>query len=147
MRRAKEGFTLIEVMVAVMIISVVIMAMIEMYANNTHIFSLLKEKTKITHYSSFIISNNDIETKSQKQTLYDLVSEFPMEDELRRSLKKVEVTTLYQELDSIDLSSFEEKSEDETSSEERSANMTLYVGKTVLKFKNDSLSLLRLKLQ
>ncbi|MBU1927967.1 prepilin-type N-terminal cleavage/methylation domain-containing protein, partial [bacterium] len=34
----RRGFTLIEVMVAVMIISVVILGLLQLFANNTHIF-------------------------------------------------------------------------------------------------------------
>lgn len=149
MHKVKSGFTLIEVMVAIMIISVVIMAMIEMHANNTHLFSVFKEKSKVMQYSSFVVANNEIGLENTKKSLYDLVDEFELEDDLRRKLKKVEVNVLYQELETIDLSSFDDApKEDEVQKDEGvSSNLVFYVGKTILQFQNSSLALLRLSVQ
>ncbi|MEA3228667.1 MAG: prepilin-type N-terminal cleavage/methylation domain-containing protein, partial [Campylobacterota bacterium] len=84
---SKEGFTLIEVMIAVVIISTVIMALLEMFANNIHIFSTLTKKTQINQYSSFFISNPDVGLEDEDAlTLYDLIDDFDIEDDLRREL-------------------------------------------------------------
>ena len=42
----RGGFTLIEVMVSVVIISSVILALLELISNNVHIFSIIDKKTK-----------------------------------------------------------------------------------------------------
>lgn len=149
MHKVKSGFTLIEVMVAIMIISVVVMAMIEMHANNTHLFSVFQEKSKVMQYASFVVANNKIGLENKKTTLYDFVDEFELEDDLRRKLKKVEVNVLYQELETIDLSSFDDApKEDDTQKDEGAAsNLVFYVGKTILQFPNSSLALMRLSVQ
>ncbi len=149
----REGFTLIEVMIAVVIISTVIMALLEMFANNTHIFSALTKKTQINQYASFFISNPDVGLEEENSlTLYDLVSDFPLEDSLRRELKEHKIKIVYQELETIDMSDFEESEEDsseESSQEEKdvNSNMIFEIGKTILNVKNSSMALLRLKVE
>ncbi len=151
----RKGFTLIEVMIAVVIISTVIMALLEMFANNIHIFSTLTKKTQINQYSSFFISNPEqgLE-KEDALTLYDLIEDFDVEDELRRELKEVKIKIVYQELETIDMSDFdgseEEIDETENSDEEEkevNSNMVFEIGKTVLKFDDSSVALLRLRVE
>ena len=152
----RAGFTLIEVMVAVMIISVVILALIQMYANNTHIFSSMKQQSKINQYSSFLISNDNYGFKDKNIYLDALVEDFNLEDDLRRQLKEMKVEIVYQEVDTIDMSEFdgsqEEEAEDidesdEEDKESSNANMVFEVGKTVLKIDNTSGAILRIRLQ
>jgi len=95
---AKEAFTLIEVMVSVMIISVVIMALIEMFSNNTHLFSYIKKQTTITQYTSFFISNKEYGFQNKDVTLNDLLRDFNLDDTLRRELKNSKTKVLYQKL-------------------------------------------------
>ncbi len=151
----RKGFTLIEVMIAVVIISTVIMALLEMFANNIHIFSTLTKKTQINQYSSFFISNPEqgLE-KEDALTLYDLIEDFDVEDELRRELKEVKIKIVYQELETIDMSDFdgseEEIDETKNSDEEEkevNSNMVFEIGKTVLKFDDSSVALLRLRVE
>ena len=140
----KNAFTLIEVMVAVMIISVVIMALIQMYANNTHIFLSLKNQTKANQYSSFLIGNKKHGYEDKSISMYDLVDDFDLSDDLRRKLKDIKVNVIYSELDAIDLSESDtqESSEDIVASE-----LVLEIGKSILKTESSSSSLLRFRLQ
>lgn len=138
---AKSAFTLIEVMVAVMIISVVIMALIEMYANNTHIFSLLKKETKTDQYSSFLISNDEYGFENNTLYLDDLLSDFELEHDLKRELKEIKVEVVYQELQRIDLSEQDEDDEAVVST------MVLEIGKSIVKTDDFSSSLFRLRVQ
>lgn len=140
----KDGFTLIEVMIAVMIISVVIMALIQMYANNTHIFLSLKSKIKINQYSSFLIGNQKYGFENKTITLYDLVDDFDMRDELRRELKNTRIKVIYSELDLINLSESENETQEEII---QTPEMALEIGTSVLKTDTFSLSLLRVRLQ
>lgn len=140
--KSKNAFTLIEVMVAVMIISVVIMALIQMYANNTHIFSSFKKQTKINQYTSFFLANDTYGYEDKSVSLYELVREFNIHNELRQELKFIKVKLVYEELQQIDLS---ESQSSEIENEETS-NMIFEVGKTTLQSNSSSSSLLRFKL-
>ena len=150
-----RAFTLIEVMVAVVIISVVIMALIKLFANNSHIFSTLSDKSKNNQYLSFLVSPSHYGFADKDTTLYDLIKEFDIQSGLKRELKSVKVKLLYQELDSIDMAEYDSEDEDESESEteedntqERAnSNMIFEIGKTVLKIEDASVSMLRIKQQ
>lgn len=141
----KNAFTLIEVMVAVMIISVVIIALMKMYANNTHIFSILKNDTKLNQSASLLIANENYGFENKNIYLYDLVKEFDLEHGLRRELKETKAKIIYQELQIIDLSEQEEG--DSSEDTEGSNNIVFEVGKSILKTDKASVSMIRLKIQ
>ncbi len=140
----RKGFTLIEVMVAVMIISVVIMALLQMYANSNHIFSVFKEKTKTNQYSSFFISNQMYGLENKSIHMDELVSDFKVEDDLRRKLKDMKAEVLYQVVGQIDMSESDDATEEGS---DTSSNMILELGKTILKVDNSSNALLRIRIQ
>jgi prepilin-type N-terminal cleavage/methylation domain-containing protein len=142
---SKEAFTLIEVMVAVMIVSVVILALIQMYANNIHVFLSLQKQTKTNQYSSFIIGSEQFGLENKSTSLDELVRDFDLHDDLRQKLKEIKVELLYTELDTIDLS--ESNSEDTSSDTQSASTIVLEVGRSILKTENASSSLLRLKIQ
>lgn len=144
--RSKEGFTLIEVMVAVMILSVVVMALMQMYANNTHIFSSLEKQSKTNQYSSFLIGNDTYGFEDTSISLDDLVQDFDIHNDLRRKLKEIKVELRYKELDRIDLSEAS-STKDENLKSENSSGMVLEVGRSILKAENASSSLLRFKIK
>ena len=146
-----SAFTLIEVMVAVMIISVVIAALLQMRGNSTHIFMQLDKKLKINQYMSFLISNENFGFENDNISLDEIVSEFDLEDELRRKLKGIHSEVVYQEISTIDMSEFEAKEEDpqnyDNQDEESKSAMVFEVGKSILKTKDSSAAILRLRLQ
>lgn len=137
-REFKKAFTLIEVMVAVMIISVVIMAMIRMYSNNTYLFSSYKNHASVSQYSTFLIANDAYGFENKDITLNDLLQDFALDDNLRREMKSKKAQIKYQILRNVDLS------------EEANASATqlsLEVGSDILKVGNESVATLRLRLQ
>ena len=143
----RKAFTLIEVMIAVVIISIVIMALIQMFANNTHIFSSLKSKSKINSYVSLFIANDDYGLRDKELDLYDLVSDFKLESELRQELRDTKVEVVYKELDSIDMREYEEDSNlDEESQTQVNSGLVFEIGRSTLKIKDSSASLLRINL-
>lgn len=143
---SKEAFTLIEVMVAVVIVSVVIVAMIQMYANNTHIFISLQKQSKTNQYSSFFIGNEEYGFEDKTISLDDLVRDYDLHNDLRRKLKEIKAELLYTEVETIDLSE-SSPDEDEDLNDESSSTMVLEVGRSVLKTENASSSLLRFKIR
>lgn len=155
MAKARDAFTLIEVMIAVLIISTVIMALITMSGNNTHLFSTFKNQKQINQYASFFIANDKYGLENEDVTLDKLVDEFDLETDLRRELKTKKVSVNYQVIDEIDMSEFEEKDEEDlddyvdNDSEDENVNSSLIIeiGKTVLRVKDSSVSLLRIQIK
>lgn len=96
----RAGFTLIEVMISVMIISLVITALTKMYANNSFIYIHLKQQVIVNEYSSFLVSKNKLDLSSENLSLYDLVDEFSLEHTLKRKLKEIKIDLLYTDIDS-----------------------------------------------
>lgn len=156
MHKGRSAFTLIEVMISVVIISTVIMALIKLFANNTHIFASLQQKNETSQYLSFFMSNSNYGFEDDKISLDDLVTDFDLESDLRRELKNTKVELLYQELDSIDMSEFDGTDEEnenfyaedvEEEVKEASSDLVFEIGKSVLKTENSSSALLRIRLQ
>ncbi len=137
-RSYRTAFTLIEVMVAVMIISVVIMALVHMYSNNIFLFSAYKKQSQVSQYSSFLIANKEYGYEDKNTNLYDLLNEFDMEDKLRRELKKQKAKVIYKVLKNIDLGE-----ESNTSAPQ----MALEIGSSVLRVNDASNALMRLQLR
>ena len=125
-------------MVAVMIISVVIMAILKMYSNNIFLFDKFKKEIKINEYSSFLVGNNKYGLETESLHLYYLVNNFDLDDDLRRKLKEQKAKIIYQKLDTIDLS------EDDNSS---GSQLSLEIGKSILKVNNISNGFLRLQIK
>lgn len=138
-KRARCAFTLIEVLVAVMIISVVIAALLKMYSNNSHIFSQLTKQVKINQYASLFISNRGYGLESKNIHLDDLVSDFKLERELAKELKDTKVKILYQKVEQIDMS--------ENNDEDSDSSMVFEIGKTVLNINDASTAFLRLRME
>lgn len=138
----RDAFTLIEVMVAVMIISVVIMALIQMYANNTHIFSSMKKQTKTNQYSSFLISNDNYGFQDKNIYLHDLVKDFDLDHSLRRELKETKAKVIYKEIETIDMSEQESDTDAEVSS-----SLVLEIGRSILQKDGSSTALIRFRIR
>ena len=150
----KDAFTLIEVMVAVMIVSVVIATLLQMRGNYTHIFLELDKKLKVNQYTSFFIGNKNFGFEDKTTSLDELVSEYDIEDDLRRELKNTKVELIYKELSIIDMSEFditskkEDVYEDDVYKEtDEQPQMIFELGSSVLKTKDSSTAIMRLRLQ
>ncbi|MDX1808589.1 MAG: prepilin-type N-terminal cleavage/methylation domain-containing protein [Sulfurospirillaceae bacterium] len=135
--KSRAAFTLIEAMVAVMIISVVVIALFQMHSNNTHVFSLIKKQSRTNQYASFLIAHDDYGFENKNIHLSDLLKDFRLEDKLRIQLKNTKATLIYQKLQQVDLS--KQKDTD-------NLDMFLEAGKSVLKVDGSSTSLLRLRI-
>lgn len=140
-----KGFTLIEVMVAVMIVSVVIAALLQMRGNASHKLFELKKSMQTNQYSSFLFENSEkYAFEDSKIDMTKLVEEFELESDLRRKLKAMKSQILYEELDTIDTNEFEESDEEEIT---QSSGIVFEIGKTTLKTEEFTTSLTRVRLQ
>ncbi|MCF6173549.1 MAG: prepilin-type N-terminal cleavage/methylation domain-containing protein [Campylobacteraceae bacterium] len=145
----RKAFTLIEVMVAVMIISVVIMALLQINANNTHIFSQVKNQETATQYLSLLVGTK-YGFENEKISLEELVSDFDLDDDFRRELKHTDIEIVYQTLQSIDTGMFDESANEEEDSDpnKKKSSGTVYeTGRSTLKTKRYASSLLRLRIR
>jgi prepilin-type N-terminal cleavage/methylation domain-containing protein len=147
----RNAFTLIEVMVAVMIVSVVIAALLQMKGNTNHKFIQLKKIVTENQYNTFLISVDDKYSFETSNTdLYRLVDNFDLENDLRRKLKSIKTKVSYEKLDvydSGDLSDDSEENEEGEEGENGGIDIIFEIGKTSLKSEEFSLSLMRVKIQ
>jgi prepilin-type N-terminal cleavage/methylation domain-containing protein len=100
---SKKAFTLIEVMVAVLIVSLVIGAMIKMRGDMNHIFIKMQENQNSIQYATFLLWNKKYSLDNSHTTLYNLLDEFDLDDNLRRKLKEQKVDVEYKRLEDIEL--------------------------------------------
>ena len=150
-RASKNAFTLIEVMVAVMIVSVVIAALLQMRGNTSHKFIGIKKMMQTNQYNSFLLSKGDkYGFEESNIDLYRLVDDFDLEDDLRRRLKAIKLKVDYEELDTIDTAEFDESaqpSEDGEEVQKDTTGIVFEIGKSMLKAENFSTSLMRIRIQ
>ena len=133
----KNAFTLIEVMVSVMIISVVIMALLEMKSNNSFMFASLKKQSDSVQYITLLIENKDYKTQNKKIKLDALIKEFNIDDKLRKKLKNIQANIVYKKIDTIDLSQ----------AKDTGSSMVLEVSESLLKMDSASVKLYRVKIK
>lgn len=139
----RRAFTLIEVMVSVMIVSFVIAALLQIQGDTAHRLIKLKKTIKENQYNSFLISEGGrYGFESNSINLYQLVDNFDVESDLRRKLKAIKTKVSYKKLDVLDSNDFSDENDENSGSD-----IVLEIGRTSLKSKEFSLSLLRVKLQ
>lgn len=134
-----------EVIVAVVIVSVVIAALLQMQGNTNHKLFNIKEMMKTNQYNSFLLSLSDkYGFESSKMDMKRLVDEFELESDLRRRLKGMKLELDYEELTTIDTSELDASSDlNETSN----TSLIFEIGKTTLKTKDFTTQVIRVKIQ
>ncbi len=98
----RKGFTLLEVMIAIMVISVVIGVLLQLFSNNTTLFSSMRGHSELCMRSSLLIGNKNYGYDNEKVTLAELVQDFDIHDDLRRRLKTYEATITYTPVKDLD---------------------------------------------
>lgn len=147
-KHSRTAFTLIEVMVAVMIVSVVIAALLEMRGALAHKYLSLKEMAQINQYNTFLIGHDSKYGFDKSNTnMKTLVDDFELESDLRRKLSALKITLDYEELNTIDTSEFQEKSEEEDSESLESSGLIFEIGKSILSGEDFSSSMIRVRIQ
>ena len=94
MRQARNGFTLIEVLVSVVILSVVAVGLFDVSSKGKQNYMFLKEKTEFDRLSSLALMHNDQKHHGKDKTLYDFVRyDYKIDDDdLRKYLKSKKTT-------------------------------------------------------
>ena len=141
----RKAFTLMEVMVAVIIVSVVIAALLQMQGNTSHKLFGIKEMIKTNQYNSFLLALSDkYGFESSKINMKRLVEEFELESDLRRRLKGMKVELDYEELTTIDTSELDESSDTNQTS---NTALVFEIGKTSMHTKDFTTRVIRVKIQ
>jgi prepilin-type N-terminal cleavage/methylation domain-containing protein len=102
----KKSFTLIEVIVAVMIISVVIGALLQMRGGTTTMFKHLQKTSQTTPYFSLFLWNNKYGFEKESLPLSRLVENIDLDSDLRRQLKNIKVKIAYNKLKEFNTSGY-----------------------------------------
>ena len=151
----RSGFTLIEIMVAVVIVSIVIAALLEMQGNTNHKFLQIRKMMQSNQYNSFLLSQADkYGFENDKLDMERLIEDFRVESDLRRRLSAIKAEIEYVELDTIDTSEFEDGGTDENGEDlpeedvqTSTTGLVFEIGKTVLKSKEFDGQLIRVRVQ
>ena len=146
----RKGFTLLEVMIAVMIISLVIGVLLQLYSNNTTLFGSMRGKSELCMRSSLLIGNSDYGYEDKKLTIAELVQDFNINDELRQKLKTYKAEITYFTVK--DLSSEQEDLDETTESyiaqnRESIKEHSMEIGRSSFEMDGSYTAFLRLKLQ
>lgn len=94
----RKGFTLLEVMISVMIISLVIGVLLQLYSNNTRLFSSMRGHSELCMRSSLLIGNDAYGYENKTVNLAELVRDFKINDDLRQKLKKYKAKITYNQV-------------------------------------------------
>ena len=138
----RGAFTLIEVMVSVMIISVVIAALLQMRGNTSNKLIQLNKMNLSNQYTSFLISVDDKYTKEDSHMdMKRLVEEFDLDTDLRKKLSSIPLELSYKKIKTIDMS----KSDNEDNSEQ--SQIVFEIGQTTMHTKSFTNNLIRVQLQ
>ena len=140
----REGFTLIEVMVSVMIISVVVTALLQLQSATTKNFTHLRKIQKSLQYAS-LLQGSRYGYENDSLTLDRLLDAFDLDDDLRRELKNIRARVLYQRLETIDTSDLQ-GDEMETQEQQNEVSLVIEIGRTVLQLPDGSASILRIRI-
>lgn len=148
--KARDAFTLIEVMVAVIIIAVVIAAMLQLFSNNTYQLQNIDKRLDDALGATMMLGIGAEGFETQSTTMETLVEGFELDDDLRRRLKLQRVEVIYeadlQLKDDTDDSDDTETEGLTDEAEEAGEGVYLEIGRTAIQHDDVQASLVRLRL-
>jgi len=147
-KRHSRAFTLIEVMVAVMIVSVVIGALLQMQGNASNSLLEMKKMMHTIQYSSFLLGNSEkYGFEKSRVDIYALVDDFELESDLRRRLKGMKLEIYYEELDRIDTSKLVEGVENSSFQNQQNSGVIFEIGRTNILSQSFNSTNIRVRMQ
>jgi prepilin-type N-terminal cleavage/methylation domain-containing protein len=153
--RSSKAFTLVEVMVAVVIISIVVAGLLQVAANSTKIIGSVDKRLDTSTYATLFLGASIVGFEDQEITLDELVKDFKVEDELRQKLKDMKARIKYEDVMEFDSADFEDQIEEDAQENDEFVNVedegseaaTLQIGRTSIYFEDGVSSFLRIQLQ
>jgi len=138
MRQTKQGFTLIEVLVSVVILSVVAVGLFDVSSKGKQNYIFLKEKTEFDRLSSLALMHNDQKKYHNKEkTLYDFIRyDYNIDDDdLRKYLKTKKVNYRHKEVSTfkpLDDKASEEFKEEQAEEDPDAAEVASFITLTLV---------------
>ncbi len=110
----RVGFTLIEVLVATIIASIAGMALLQMNANNTHLFKQIQYRSGNSEMLSLIALHSDVKYNRTTKTLDDMLGNTYTiaNDDLRKYLKETRIDYSEKVIELITFGASEEETPD-----------------------------------
>jgi prepilin-type N-terminal cleavage/methylation domain-containing protein len=111
----KGGFTLIEIVITVLIVSVAGLGYLQTHSNSIRAIELLDNRMRVNEFSSFIFSNIDIELHNKKKSVKEFIEERYStidDDDLLTYLKEKEFEYTQDELYFMNFGENEEEAEE-----------------------------------
>lgn len=150
----RKAFTLVEVLIAVVIISIVIAAQLQLFSNNGKLFERMRTKIDNALLLTLILGDDTVGFEDSKLFLDELVKPFNVDNALRQRLKAQNSELFYQEVKRIEAGNVAEQGDDTVSDEEAAQNeekgqnsAALVIGKSILRSEGGSSAVLRIELQ
>ncbi len=84
----KSGFTLMEVLIAVLIISVIVTGMLSISSKENRLIKQSLRYTELSNQISLFIYNLKVEKEKKDINLYDYIKNFKINDEYKKEYKK-----------------------------------------------------------
>lgn len=112
----RTSFTLIEVMVAVIIISIVGMGLLQIHSNHTKTFEFAIDRIDVNEKASILFANYSEEIDDKDRTLMDIIKlKYPdlRNDDLEKILKEEDVVIRKTEISQINPFSFDDNESEE----------------------------------
>ena len=129
------GFTLIEVLVAVMVVSVIIAAMIHLRANGVFLMQKTAQKEQNSGYCTFLLGS-EYGFEKERFSLDDTAARFDMDDDLRKILRNITVKSSWQKVANF---AFEDAN--------ASVALSIEIGKSTISFQDGGCSFYRIRPQ
>jgi prepilin-type N-terminal cleavage/methylation domain-containing protein len=148
-----RGFTLIEVLVSIIILSVVVVGLFEISSNNKNNFMFLTNKNEFDRLSSLAFIHNDQKHHNSDKELYELIrADYTIDDDdLRKYLKEKKIHYTHEEFtifNPLDDSSEDEGSESsQEDKNETGFNFALVYDKITVSDKENSTYAYKIYLQ
>lgn len=123
----RKGFSLVEVIIATVIIAIVGISLLEMGTKNQKIDLYIDKKSSLSQYSSIISFHHKPDFNNLDKTLFDFIEkDYDIDhDEVKKFLKSEKISYKEQEILTLD---FGESNESEESKE----NMRLEIKKAII---------------
>ncbi len=86
-----------------MIVSVVIAALLKLRGDSSHMLTQIQQRQQKSDIASFLLWNRKYTLDDSHITLYNLVEDFDLDDDVRRKLKTDKIDIRYNKIDSIEL--------------------------------------------
>ncbi len=134
MQSSRRAFTLIEVLISVVILSIVGVGLMQISINSKKNYEFLRDKSRFDRLSSIAFMHNSNEFHNQEKSLYRFIEDSydDVDDEIRKYLDEIKVNYSQEEFSTLSFG------DDENSTQNSGMNLTLIYEKISLYNKKNS---------